>query len=180
LRLAVERASFHRVSVATVRAACRSELAQLPAIERAAAKLFAPYGLEDLYARHLCSLPQLRAALAAGRLRVVALENGPPLGFALLATLGPWAQLAELDVLPDYGRRGLGTRLLLDAIDWAKARRPGIVLSTMRQPPWNGPFYAKHGFREVTALDPSMRKLRAVEARLGFPMRQRVVMLRTF
>jgi len=168
------------VSVATVRAARRSELALLPAIERAAAGLFAPYGLHELYARHVCSVSQLKAAQAAGRLRVVALDDGPPLGFSLMATLGPWAQLAELDVLPEYGRRGLGTRLLLDAIAWAQARRPGIVLSTMRTPPWNGPFYAKHGFREVTELDPSMRKLRAVEARLGFPMSERVVMLRSF
>ncbi|MEM1023593.1 MAG: GNAT family N-acetyltransferase [Myxococcota bacterium] len=166
--------------VVTVRAPARAELGHLPEIERAAARLFAPYGLDGLYTQHVCTLAQLEAARAADRLRVVALDDGPPLGFALLVSLGPWAQLAELDVLPEFGGQGLGTRLLLEAIEWARARRPGLVLSTMRGPPWNAPFYAKHGFREVTKLDPSMRKIRAAEARLGFPMAERVVMQRLF
>ena len=99
----------------------------------------------------------------------------------MVARLGPWGQVAEVDVLPEHGRRGVGRRLVERALRWGDERGlPGMVLSTMIAPPWNAPFYERLGFRSVppNELDPYMRRLREEEARLGFPVAERVVMKR--
>jgi GNAT superfamily N-acetyltransferase len=52
-----------------------------------------------------------------------------------------------VDVLPQHGRRGLGTRLVREVLSFTTARRRAVTLSTFRDIPWNSPFYARLGFR---------------------------------
>lgn len=87
----------------------------------------------------------------------------------------------EMDVLPAHGRRGLGGRLLACVCAWAKAQgHAAITLSTFRDVPWNGPFYRKHGFRDLLPAEwtPGMRAIREREAQHGLRVEARVFMRR--
>jgi GNAT superfamily N-acetyltransferase len=86
-----------------------------------------------------------------------------------------------MDVLPAYGRRGLGGRLLEAVCDWARAHGyPAVTLSTFRDVPWNGPFYRRHGFRDLRPAEwtPGMQAIREKEARHGLRVEARVFMRR--
>jgi len=55
-------------------------------------------------------------------------------------------------VLPSHGRRGIGRLLVFTVRRWAEdAGHAGVTLSTLREIPWNAPFYERCGFREVGA-----------------------------
>jgi hypothetical protein len=53
-------------------------------------------------------------------------------------------------------------------------------LSTFRDVPWNGPFYRKHGFRDLQPAEwtPGMRAIREKEAQHGLRVEARVFMRR--
>ena len=64
------------------------------------------------------------------------------------------AHLAQLSVQPDHGRRGLGRALLRAACEWALGHGyDELTLTTYRDVPWNGPFYASEGFVEIGPAD---------------------------
>ena len=89
--------------------------------------------------------------------------------------------IEELDVLPTHGRRGLGGSLLEGVCGWAQAQgHAAVTLSTFRDVPWNGPFYRKHGFRDLPPAEwtPSMRAIREQEAQHGLAIEARVSMRR--
>mgnify|MGYP006276787129 CR=1 FL=1 len=138
----------------TIRDGRRADVPVLREIERRAAAAFAATARARLATpRESELLPSatLAAAVATGDLLVVTVD-GAAVGFALLGRLGSDAQLRELDVLPEHGGRGLGGALLEAACARAAGRGCArIVLTTFREVPFNGPFYARHGFVE---LDP--------------------------
>jgi GNAT superfamily N-acetyltransferase len=72
------------------------------------------------------------------------------------------AYLEQIDVLESHGQRGIGAALVAKFCGAAAAGGANtIVLSTFRDIPWNGPFYAKLGFEEIApeALTPWMRDI---------------------
>jgi len=73
-------------------------------------------------------------------------------------------------------------RFTSDKISHAFARLAKAVgtLSTLRDVPWNAPFYGKLGFRILVEreLTQTLRELLESEARLGLPMKNRVLMRR--
>ena len=154
------------------------DLTVLPIIERAAARLFAPWGLDVLFASATTPLPILREAQREERLL---LALGPrtkrPIGFALLSRVDWHAHLDELDVHPDHGGRGVGRALVEASCEWARARGlTRITLATMREVPFNGPWYVRIGFRELEEpeLGPGMRTIFERELRGGYPIERRV------
>ena len=151
----------------------------MPEIERRAAERFACYGLAEAFSRIVTPLELLRERQSAGQVWVAADDGDRPLGFAVVSILDDNAHLDELDVLPDHGRRGIGTALVERACAWARsAGYRAITLSTLQDIPWNAPFYAKLGFRVLTEdeLTQPLRDLLDSEARLGLPMENRVLM----
>lgn len=175
-------ASVGQLGATALRTARADDLTALADVERRAQALFRPLGYEALFSSQLVDPTELRAAQRSGRLCVAVDPADRPVAFALVARLRDWAQLAEVDVVPEWGRRGVGTALVQWAIDWARAhafRR--MVLSTMRDVPWNAPFYRRFGFevRPAEDLPPELRQLRAEEARRGLPVGERVVMTLT-
>ena len=83
--------------------------------------------------------------------------------------------------LPAHARRGLGARLLACVCAWAQAQGyASVTLSTFRDVPWNGPFYRKHGFRELQPAEwtAGMRATRDKEAQHGLCVEARVFMRR--
>lgn len=75
-----------------------------------------------------------------------------PVGFSLVTRLDADAHLVELDVVPEHGRLGLGRSLVIAALAWGVERElRRMTLSTLEFVPWNGPFYARLGFRPLEA-----------------------------
>lgn len=155
-----------------------SDLRHLPAIELAAARMLVGHANESVLSE-VTTLPVLMAAQAEGRLWV-ALCDDTPVGFAHVALLEPAvAHLEEIDVNPNHGRRGLGSRLVAEVCRWAGARGcTAVTLTTFRDVPWNMPFYTRLGFAEVTvdALSPALRAVRDDEMRRGLDWERRVAM----
>jgi GNAT superfamily N-acetyltransferase len=88
------------------------------------------------------------------------------------------AHLEEIDVHPDHGRRGLGTRFV--AAVCGRAAMSGyreVTLTTFRAVPWNMPLYSRLGFREVPRQELSAELLAVVhdEASRGLDPARRVV-----
>lgn len=161
----------------------RATPAQVPAlcaIERAAVELFRGHRAWPCYAAMAIPPALLDAAIARG-LVWVALEQGMPVGFVWLDddVGGDAIGIAEIDVLPTHGRRGIGAALLEHACAWARAAGYCRVdLGTLGDVPWNAPFYAKHGFGEVDKTDPAFARARARDRENGFPDTLRVFMSR--
>ena len=126
------------------------DLARIPAIELAAATLLRGHA-PDSVLTEVTGIRQLRAAQRDGRLWV-ALADRLPVGFAHVELREPDSvHLEELDVHPLHGRRGLGTRLVQAAFKWAGQHGyRSVTLTTFRDVPWNGPYYARLGFRIAT------------------------------
>lgn len=85
---------------------------------------------------------------------VVLVAGDPPVGLCRIDAVGEGAHLEQLSVHPEQGRRGIGRALLCAGIGWAEAAGyPELTLTTFRDVPWNGPFYASEGFVEVGPAD---------------------------
>jgi len=150
----------------------------LPAIELAAAALLKGHAPESVLTE-TTSEQEFREAQIEGRLWVV-LADQFPVGFAHAELLGPHeVHLKEIDVHPDHGRRGLGTRLVVTVCEWAvRCGHPEVTLTTFRDVPWNMPFYAGLGFKVVprSELSAELVPIVADETRRGFDPARRVVM----
>jgi GNAT superfamily N-acetyltransferase len=169
----------------TIRLAHQSELGMLPEIERAAARLFETYpgelAVDPQWLTRVKPLEELLEANDDARLLVAVADDGEVVGFALLVDLGLFAHLEELDVLPEHGRKGLGSALLEAVCEWAYTHGfSAVTLSTFRDVPWNAPFYARHGFTVVEPDDMPPELVRVVEAERARGLRSdlRVVMQR--
>jgi N-acetylglutamate synthase-like GNAT family acetyltransferase len=89
------------------------------------------------------------------------------------------AHLDEMDVMPDFGRQGVGTRLVRTIIDWARSdNHLELTLITFRHLPWNAPFYEKMGFKvmESSELGEELASLLQAESEAGIDVHKRVCM----
>jgi len=151
-------------------------------VERAAATLFADVGV-TLDPDDVTPLVAFRRAQAEGSLWVAIEPAGAVAGFARVvrSRAVPRAHLAELDVHPDHGRRGLGAALVEAVCAWAvEAGLDAVTLTTFRSVPWNAPWYGRLGFAEIPEheLDAELRSVLRTEAERGLDPSQRVAMSR--
>ncbi len=140
-----------------IRLASGRDLPFLPDIERRAAALFLDrmedLGLTAEGLEQVTFASAFSSAQREGHLWVATVHSGRVVGFALVVIVDGLAHLKEVDVLPDYGRHGIGKALVETVCHWARGDGiPAVTLTTFRDVPWNAPFYAKLGFRVV---DPS-------------------------
>jgi GNAT superfamily N-acetyltransferase len=161
-----------------VGAAASEHLPSLPQIERSAASLFG----DAVPARLLETVTALAVFAAAQRDGLLWVAIGPgdrPVGVARIESDGRRAHLAELDVLPAHGRRGIGTSLVQQVEAWALSNHIAeLTLTTYREFPWNEPFYAGLGFVVVpeSDLDGDLRLRFEQEAGAGSELARRVAM----
>lgn len=164
-----------------IRLARRKDLHRLPAIERSASARFRAFDIADVGPS--VPLEVLEQRQAQGQVWVALDHRDCPVGFAVASVIDGYGHLDELDVLERHGRKGLGKRLVTAVCRWARrSGLAGVTLSTMRVIPWNAPFYEKLGFKVVPEgeLTGGLARLRQLEARVGLPVEQRVVMRRRF
>jgi len=157
-----------------------SDLPLLPSIELAAARLLVGHAPESVLTE-TSSQDVLTHAQRQGRLWV-ALANDVPVGFAHVEVIEPnVAHLEEIDVHPEHGCRGLGTRLVQTVCAWAGiVGHRSVTLTTFRDVPWNLPFYARLGFAVIAPeqLSPALRVVIQDETRRGLDPARRVAMRR--
>ena len=145
-------------------------------IERAAAALFPSGSIPEHVRLETLPLRFLREGISDGTLWV-ALLGQCPVGYALLRQTGGIALLAQIDVHPGHGRRGLGTALVRYAVEKAATLgHQAMYLTTFAHIPWNAPFYAKLGFvaQPVSEAPPVMRSI--IEDELAAGLKHRVIM----
>lgn len=164
-----------------IRLARADEILRLRAIEDEAGTLFEGIGLIDEALDSSFPLDALVKLVDLRQVWVGCLEDDIPVGMVIASVRDGVAYVEELDVVPAHGRRGLGTRLLDEVCGWAEAHGyAAVTLSTFRDLPWNGPFYRKHGFRDLHPAEwsPGMTAIRENEAKHGLRVDVRVFMRR--
>ena len=167
----------------TIELAAEHHLKAIPAVEQAAAAMFAEVDLPSELRFLVTDRDTLIEAQRDERLWVALDEQKNAVGFALARDVGDYAHLEEMDVHPDHGRRGIGSQLLGAVINWARAAGfPGITLITFRHLQWNAPFYERHGFVQLDCEEANngLRELIREEAEVGLEPRNRVAMLYSF
>jgi GNAT superfamily N-acetyltransferase len=143
-----------------IREARPDEYEALRAIEDAADAMFAEVGIGPFRQ----SEEENHLAQAA----VVFAVGDPAVGFACVEVVDAAAHIWQLSVHPRAGRQGRGRALVKSVCDWAVANGlPAVTLTTFRDVPWNGPFYARLGFREVEDLTPGLAAMRQHERAIG-------------
>lgn len=119
-------------------------------IELAATELFPPGSIPEHIRHDRTPDTLLTEGEREGRLWVAldtAHDTEKAMGYALLRVVDGYALLAQIDVHPAHGRKGLGTALVRQVI--RKAGDMGmheLYLTTFAHVPWNAPFYQKLGF----------------------------------
>jgi GNAT superfamily N-acetyltransferase len=163
-----------------IRAPSPPEIQLLPHIENAADERYRRVGLARVLAMPPASIASLEAGRRDGRLWVAVSPRNRPVGFALMKLVGGTAWLDQLSVLDRWQGRGLGAALIERTA--AEARRRGhdsLHLSTYRDVPWNGPYYARRGFVELPRSAWSSAFRRGLANESGHPPWRRIIMRRT-
>lgn len=166
-----------------IRLAEPGDVAGLPSVERRAACLYeewlAETGLTPAVLEQVGTLDEFEDARRQGHLWVAVSPDAGVIGFAQVVVWGRIVHLDELDVVPEHGRKGVGSRLLDTVCRWAGAAGyERLTLSTFRDVPWNRPFYERREFSVVDPRDLSQEhvELVAEEHARGLRTELRVIM----
>ncbi len=155
------------------------EIKLLPQVENEADLRYRRVGLGRVVDMPPASLASLEAARLEHRLWVAVSPLNRPVGFALMKFPGDTAWLDQLSVLNRWQGQGYGSALIERVV--AAARELGhcrLHLSTYRNVPWNAPYYARRGFKELPRGDwPHVFRMQAMEEnRHGHPPWRRTIM----
>lgn len=146
-----------------LRPALPGEIERLRRIDMAARTR---YAVLPGFERAVTSPPIAAERFATGE-TVVAERDGEPVGFALLQPLDGMLYLAIIAVTPQAGRQGVGAALLRHAAGRAAAEAlAAVTLTTFRLPPWNGPWFRRHGYAPIPEerIGPGLRAVLARHA----------------
>ena len=137
-------------STPVIRLALPQEISLLPSIQLRAAIRFPESVLpEPMRSTYTVPQPIIENAINEGRAWVALIEEqSDPVGYCVLRDAINFVVLEQVDVLPEYGRRGIGRLLVETAIEKATAMgHSRLYLTTFNSVPWNAPFYTRLGFR---------------------------------
>lgn len=141
-----------------IEAADASHIPFLNDIERTAATLFPAGSIPDWVLTDNVPEATLVDALKDNALWVAVDGSNVPVGYGFVQFIDGIALLAQLDVHPDHGRKGLGTALVAKLAEVAYQRgAAALYLTTFAHVQWNAPFYARLGFVALSdAEQPSL------------------------
>lgn len=162
-----------------IRAAESGELADLLVLERAAGQIFRDVGMAPVAEYPPMSVGELERFRAAGLAWVV--DSGGPVAYLVASLVDGCLHIDQVSTHPSYGRRGIGGLLIEHAAAYASsAGLPALTLTTFVDVPWNGPYYARCGFRVLAAdeVTPGLRAIREHEAGIGLDRWPRACMRR--
>ena len=165
-----------------VRPSRDSDLEVLSPIEKAADSVFRAVGLALIADADAPDPTSYAASHRAGRLLVATSDEQVVLGFVRLEVVDGQAHVEQVSVHPDSSRQGVGAALLSAAERWAiGAGYRQMTLTTYREVPWNGPYYARLGWVAVPeeACGPELAAIRQQEAVVGLDVLPRQAMAKT-
>lgn len=152
----------------------------MPGIERAAGRKFETVeGLTGLASTDTLPIERLQRYIRKGHCLVAHMADRM-VGFLVTEPFSRELHIWEFDVHPACQGQGIGAGLVRACqIDARNSGFRALTLTTFRDVPWNGPFYERLGFEEVTALDahPRLAGELAVEADHGLPPARRCAMI---
>ncbi|MGW6846163.1 GNAT family N-acetyltransferase [Streptomyces sp. NPDC054958] len=165
----------------TVRPARPTDAAVLQDIERAAGRCFRDIGMPEIADDEPPTLDELAAYRRAGLAWVSVGEADVPVAYLIAERVEGNLHVEQVSVHPDHARRGLGRGLLEHLAEFAgRAGVPALTLTTFTEVPWNAPYYARCGFRQLdeAELTAGLREIREREAAHGLDRWPRVCMRR--
>lgn len=156
-----------------------SDIALLADVERSAAQLYRSTDFESL-ADGATLDPYVLVTLAnAGYLWLAADRYDHPIGFLGGNYLNGHFHVIELAVAKSYQGRGIGSALVSTMVQQVRLEGyRSITLTTFKDLPWAGPWYARMGFAEVKAqeMGKDFEKLVESEAQHGLDPKRRTLM----
>lgn len=171
-----------RTSPLSIKAAERNDFEILSSLERQASQRFlrvseqtgmSPAQLQDTLEEH-----EQERSLSEGGLWI-AEWNGVPAGFVATHLYPDSLYIREIDVLEEFGRKGIGRALINQAVAQARGLKlDSVFLRTFREVAWNAPFYQRLGFEEVEeqAWNDIMNSIVDVETAWGLKAENRLFM----
>lgn len=134
-----------------IRLAERSEIPVLAAIQLEAASRFPDDVLpEPMRSSYTVSRELMEHAVEKGRLWIAHIGDNIPLGYAVWREVEGTAILEQVDVMPQYGKQGIGTFFVRHSMAQVlEAGHNCLYLTTFSSVPWNAPFYSNLGFTIV-------------------------------
>jgi len=153
----------------------------LPGIEAAGGVAFAGIGMPEIADDLDPTVEELEPYQQAGRAWVALASGDQPVAYLIADEVDGCCHIEQVTVHPDYGRRGVGRKLIEEAAGWAAAHGlPALTLTTFTEVPWNAPYYLRCGFRVLadTEITPELRAIRTAEAARGLDAWPRVCMRR--
>lgn len=130
-----------------IRLATQADVPLLDGIEAVAGTIFPPMSLPENILAERVPNDVFMKAISQGRLLVAVDSTQSPVGFAFWQDIESSALLSLIEVDPRYGKKGLGTALVVAIIEQvAKDCFSYLYLTTFLNIPWNAPFYQKLGF----------------------------------
>lgn len=152
------------------------DLKLLQDIEKRALKQFKAAGYDPTCWPTL-SLEKLKYYRDSKRLWI-AVSNNKPLGFAVVDIYESYAHLEELDVDPDFQRKGVASALIKEIIHWAHAENiKAITLRTFATTDWSVKLYRKFSFEISDEKIDHIAMMIANEKRIGLPVADRLTMI---
>jgi GNAT superfamily N-acetyltransferase len=167
--------------VVEIRPACPADLSVVQQIEFAAGELFRGIGMSDIADHPEPTLEVLAGYHRAGHAWVAVDGSDRPIAFILVMLIDEQTHIEQVSVHPDHAHRRIGRQLIDHVAGWAADQgMSALTLTTFRDVPWNGPYYERLGFTEVTGPErgPELVALMAVEAAHGLDPAQRIAMRR--
>lgn len=151
-----------------------SEFSILVEIENQCAQKFKEVGYRPERWGHSCE-SRFKKYLQQGNLYVATID-GIAAGFALVDQSKESFHLEELDIHPDYMRRGIASIIIRQIISDARAKnKKHITLRTFKTTPWSVKLYQKHGFKSCSdTLLARHDHLLNAELIAGLPMQDRI------
>lgn len=138
----------------SIRKAESRHIPLLNAIELAAARLFPEHSLPEHVFSETLPADTLLAAMQEGMLWVAVDADGAPVGYVLFTSSNGLLLLAQIDVHPLHGRKGIGTALIAHGIEQMQAFGfSEVYLTTFAHVQWNAPFYEKLGFELLNSTE---------------------------
>ena len=148
-----------------IRPATTDDVAALARVEVEAGRLFLTVDM-PLVAGDEVDEAELRRSIAEQRVWV-ATYDGEVAGYVEASAVDGRAHVDQVSVRPEAGRRGIGRALVRHVEAWGRVKGlDGTSLTTFRDVPWNGPWYARLGYRELGAdeIGPELRAVMEHEA----------------
>lgn len=165
-----------------IRPATSKDFAVLRAIELAAFETLRNAGAVS-GAPSASSDEELQQYFDHGLLYVICDQDDTPVGYCGGYVTEDWLHIGEMDVHPDWQRKGFGRKLMGKLIDEGRSKRlEGATLTTDRLAAFNAPFYASLGFQLLEKEDcsPRLQKILQSEIEKGLDPLRRVGMVLMF